>query len=213
MFFMQEMKSYKAIVVDDHRMFAESFCDLLKKMADFGIVDQCNTIEKAQQKMLVQEYDYLFSDLLMPGSDAMDFIKKCRKLNENLIIIVISSTMDLSTIKELFGAGINSFLSKAAGTNEVKTAIDAARIGEKYISTELAGKMAVAVSTEKQTNLTKKEIEVLRLVAKGLTIAEAADKLFLSPHTIVGHRRNIMQKLGIRSATEMVKYAFENNLL
>ena len=209
---MQEIESYKAIVVDDHRMFAESFCDLLKKVAGFDIADPCNSIEKAENKMAQQEYDYLFADLIIPGSDAIAFIKKWRRLNANLIIIVVSSVMDLFTVKELLGNGINAFLSKSAGNNEIKNAMAAIKKGEKYISTELAGKMALAVSIEDKTNLTKKEFEVIRLVAEGLTIAEAAERMHLSPHTIIGHRRNIMQKLGIRSATEMVKYAFENKL-
>jgi DNA-binding NarL/FixJ family response regulator len=209
---MPEMEFHKALVVDDHRMFAESFCGLLKNMAVFSIVDQCNSIEKAEYKMRQEEYGYLFADLLIPGGpDTKEFIKKCHELNESLVIIVVSSVTDLFTIRELLGSGINAFLSKSAGSNEINSALEAIKSGEKYISVELAGKLAVA-NMENKTSLTKKENEVIRLVAQGFTIAESAEKMHLSPHTIIGHRRNIMQKLGIRSATEMVKYAFENKL-
>jgi DNA-binding NarL/FixJ family response regulator len=209
---MHKIRSYKAIIVDDHRMFAESFGEILKKISGFNIIDECYTIEEAQQKMLQQEYDYLFVDLLIPGSDTKEFITECLKLNDRLVIIVVSSVTDPFTIKELFGNGIHAFLSKSAGTNEIKTALEATLLGEKYVSTNLAGKLATAMFAKKNNKLTKKEIEVIRLVAQGLTIAEAAETLHLSTHTIVGHRRNIMQKLGIRSATEIVKYAYENKL-
>jgi DNA-binding NarL/FixJ family response regulator len=209
---MQKIQSYKALVVDDHKMFAETLRDFLKKMGQFSVVDECSSIEDAGQKMLQHTYDYLFTALIIPGSDVQEFIENSSKFNTGLNIIVVSSVTDPFVIKELFGKGIHAFLSKSASTNEIKAALEAISSGEKYISTNLVGKLATAMYIIDHNNLTPKEIEVIRLVAKGLTIVEAAQVMQLSSHTIVGHRRNIMQKLGIRSATEIVKYAFENKL-
>jgi len=162
--------------------------------------------------MLYEKYDYFFADLLILGSDTTKFIDECSHINSNMIIIVVSAVTDPYIIKELLANNIHAFLSKSAGINEIKTAIEAISLGEKYVSTNLAGKLATHMFAKSNEKLTKKEIEVLRLVAQGFTIIEAAKTLHLSTHTIVAHRRNIMQKLGIRSATEMVKYAFENKL-
>jgi DNA-binding NarL/FixJ family response regulator len=207
------MQSYRVIVVDSHRMFNEGLCELLKKkIKTFNLIDSCYSIEAAKQKMLQQQYDFLFTDIAMTDGDPKEFIAYCRQKYSNLTIIAVSSITNCYEIKELLGIGINAYLSKSAGSDELQTAIERTWAGEKYISVELAGRLATAIYVKDNSNLTKKELEVLRLVAKGLTINQAAELMHLSQHTIIGHRRNIMQKLGIRSATGIVKYAYENKL-
>jgi len=205
--------SYKVLVVDSHRMFTEGFCELLKKkISAFSLIDSCYSIKIAKQKMEQQEYDYLFLDVMASDSDPKEFVAYCRKQNEGLIIIAISSLSDCFDIRDLLGIGIHAYLSKSAGSHELQTAIERTWAGEKYISVELAARLATSIYVKDNSNLTKKELEVLRLVAKGLSISEAADLMHLSQHTIIGHRRNIMQKLGVHSATAIVKYAYENKL-
>jgi DNA-binding NarL/FixJ family response regulator len=204
---------YKALVVDGHRMFTESLCELLKrKIANFSLVESSYSIVSAKQKMEQKEFDYLFTDSNINSNESKDFIEYCRKQYPNLIIIAVSAETNTFDVKELLNIGINAYLAKSAGSDELQMAIERTGIGEKYICAELAGKLASFLYAETNNQLTKKELAVLRLVAKGLTIAEAALQMHLSQHTIVGHRRNIMQKLGVRSATEIVKYAYENNL-
>ncbi len=207
------MKLYNAILVDDHKMFAETFSEYLKKkVTSFNIIHQCNSVAAAKQKMQELQYDFLFVDVTIPGDDTKEFMSYCQTEYPGIIILVVSSTTDLYVIRDLFDIGVNGFLSKAAGTEEIQLAIENTLAGEKYISAGLAGKLATFTYTKSQNILTKKEQEVLLLVAKGLTIAEAADTLFVSQHTIIGHRRSIMQKLNLRSATEMVKYAYDNKM-
>jgi DNA-binding NarL/FixJ family response regulator len=207
------MQLYKAIVVDSHRMFADGFCELLKKkVTSFNTVDSCYSISIAKQRMQQKEYDYLFTDVVLNNDESKDFIKYCHKEYPSLIIIAVSGLINSFDIKELLNIGINAYLAKSASSDELQVAVERTSTGEKYISVELAGKLATALYSKNNNNLTKKELEVLRLVAKGLTIAEAAESMHLSQHTIIGHRRNIMLKLGVRSATEIVKYAYENNL-
>ncbi len=205
--------SYKVLVVDSHRMFTEGFCELLKKkISAFSLIDSCYSIRTARQKMEHQHYDYLFLDIATSDSDSREFIAECRKQSKSLIIIAISNLSDCFDIREMLGIGINAYLSKSAGSHELQTAVERTWAGEKYISVELAAKLATSIYVKDNSNLTKKEMEVLRLVAKGLSISEAADLMHLSQHTIIGHRRNIMQKLGVHSATAIVKYAYENKL-
>lgn len=207
------MKLYNAILVDDHKMFAETFSEFLrKKVSTFNIIHQCNSVTVAKEKMRQLDYDFLFVDVAIPGDDTKEFMLYCQSNYPGIIIIVVSSTTDPYTIRDLFDSGINAFLSKAAGTEEIQIAVERTVAGEKYVSAALATSLATFTYAKTQHNLTKKELEVLLLVAKGLTIAEAADTLFVSQHTIIGHRRSIMQKLGVRSATEMVKYAYDHKL-
>lgn len=201
-----------AMVVDDHRLFAESFTEVLKRLNTFHQTEICFNIDSARKKLEQSHFNYLFIDLMMPGNDTTAFISECNKLYENLIIIAVSSTTDPFIIKDLFNKGLDAFLSKLSGSYEIQAAIEATWSGEKYLSPNISGKIISADKANSHKNLTKKEIEVVLLVAKGHTIAETAAIMHLSVHTVIGHRRNIMQKLGLRSAIEVVKYAYENKL-
>lgn len=208
------MQFYKALVLDNHRMFADGFCELLKKkIKSFTVIDPCYSIEAARNKIELCDYDYFFLDISIRDKESKELMFFCRKKFPKLIIVAVSSLNDAFEIKEILSIGIHGFLSKSAGSEELQTAIARTLAGEKYISVELAGKLVTSIYTKDSGALTKKELQVVRLVAKGLTIIEAANEMHLSQHTIIGHRRNIMQKLGVRSATGIVKYAFENKLL
>ncbi len=202
-----------AIVVDDQQMFSESFRVLLKKIGKFGVVSSFYSPDDAAEDMEKHEYKYLFSDLLMPGFDVKEFISIARKKYPTLIIIVISSETDVAQVKELFNLGINGYLTKSVGSLELKNAIEKITAGEKYISSDVANKLVNSVFELDKEKLSKRELEILRYVAAGKSISETAEIMHLSPHTIIAHRRNIMEKIGVHSATEMVKYAYENKIL
>ena len=207
------MQLYNVLVADSHKLFTEGFCELLrKKIKNFATINPCYSLDVAKKELNTREYNYLFTDAGIHNNDSKEFITYCRRYHKDIIIIVVATSNDLSEIKVLLSIGINAYLSKSAGSDELQTAIEKTRAGEKYISVEQAGKLAASIYVKNDNNLTKKELEVLRLVAKGLTISEAAELMHLSQHTIIGHRRNIMQKLGVHSATAIVKYAYENNL-
>lgn len=206
------MPSFNALVLDDHKMFVESFAELLKKVASFASVDLAYTVSSAKELLQKKKYDYLFMDLMIPGDDPSLFIAYCRAQFSQINIIVISSTSDPVLIKRLLGLGIDAFVSKTTGSEELKTAIERTWAGEKYISTDMSTRLASVSFIESKVHLTKKELEVMRNVAQGYTIAEMAKLMHLSPHTVISHRRAIMQKLGLRSATEIVRYAYENKI-
>jgi DNA-binding NarL/FixJ family response regulator len=207
------MMPLSAIIVDDHQMVSEGFKVLLRKMGKFGYVTSFYSVSDARQEMLQNKYDYLFSDLLMPGFDIKEFIGFARETFPDLIIIIISSGTDISVVRELFKTGVNAYLSKSVGALELKNAIEKIDEGEKYISTDIASKLVNSVFEKEKAKLSKREVEILKYVADGKSITETAAIMHLSHHTIIAHRRNIMEKLGLHSAPEMVKYAYENNLL
>jgi len=207
------MEGLSAIVVDDQQMVSESFKVLLKKIGKFGIINNFYSVDDAKEEMLDNKYDYLFSDLVMPGYDVKEFIRFARETFPDLIIIIISSETVIAPVKELFNLGVNAYLSKSVGSFELKNAIDKINEGEKYISSDIASKLVNSVFEEEKEKLSKREIEILRYVANGKSITETAALMHLSPHTVIAHRRNIMEKLGIHSATEMVKYAYENKII
>lgn len=207
-----DIPTFKALLIDDHVLFGQGLRNLIKGMSPESEVTYNSNPDKAKEMLKTGGFEFLFSDLMIPGYNTKEFISYCRKNYPALIIIIISSTMDINSIKEYFGLGINGFISKNVDHYELKMALEKTWQGEKYISSDLSGRVANSFFAEEKDELTKKELEVLRLVAAGYTVDKTAGVLFVSPYTIMAHRRSIMKKLDLHSAAELVKYAFENNL-
>ncbi len=201
------------MLVDDHVLVAEGFRELLKRMLPAGsVIDVSSTIETAAAALKTMRYGVLITDLIMPGQNVMSFITACRKSYADLIILVVSSSMDSNGIKACFAAGANGYLSKAVSPGEIKLALEYTAAGKKFVSADLAGKLADNIFSAENTVLTNKEREVLALIGAGKRTREIADLLFVSPITIMTHKRNIMRKLDLHSVTELVRYVFNNNL-
>jgi DNA-binding NarL/FixJ family response regulator len=208
------MPIYKAIVVSKEQLCAEGFSQLLKiKNKNFSHVESCFSIEDAKQKMQEQEYDFLFTSILEPENIFNEFIAYSRNSFSKLIIIIVNPALDSFAITGFFRMGINAYLAYSAYRDELETAIEKTLQGERYISREAGSVFVSAIHAKENSTLTKKELEVLHMVVQGLSISEAANRMQRSQHTIIGHRRNIMQKLGLHSAPEIVKYAYEHNLI
>ena len=101
---------------------------------------------------------------------------------------------------------------KSVSVYELNLALERTYAGDKYVSSDLNGKLANSFFVSEQTSLTLKELEVLRLIAEGYKVDKISEMLFISPYTVMAHRRNIMKKLDLHTAAELVKYAFLNNL-
>lgn len=207
--------SYSILIVDDHILFSEAIAELVKNMMPNCSVDCMTSATAALSQLNAKHYDYLFLDLVLPGETnymTTNFISESRRNNPDLIIIMLSSVMELTRIKLCLKMGVNAFLSKAVNRNELQAAIVKTQDGQKFLSADLSKLFVDEALILENTSLTKKELEVLRLIAAGHSVRKAAELLYLSPYTILAHRRNIMSKLDLHTAPELVKYAYENKL-
>lgn len=200
-------------LVDDHSLVAEGFKQLLKGMLPEGSnIDVFHSIDKAKDSLSKNNYDYAITDLMMPGQRVPEFISYMRTHYPELIILVVSSIGDINSVKECLALGINGYISKGTTPDEFKFAFEHTYKGRKFISSDLSGKLASSVLSIENTTLTKKELEVLRLLSMGHNTKKVAELLFVSPITIMTHKRNLMQKLNIHSIVGLVKYAYDNHL-
>lgn len=207
-----EVPALRIMLMDDHLLFCEGIKEIIEKLLPNCVFSYCTNTKKAKEILDQQTHQFFLSDLLIPGEYTKEFISFCKATYPELSIIILSSITDINTIKECFALGINGYISKAVGHYELTTALQNVYNGDKYISTDLSGRVATSFFEAEKKNLTKKELEVLRLVAAGNTVNMIAETLLISPHTVMAHRRNIMGKLDLHSGAELVKYAFENKL-
>lgn len=203
----------RAIVVDEKKMVAEGLQEMLLSTAKFDTVKNFCSITEASREMTNNCYDFLFTDMVIQDTDANEFICEVKSKWPQVKIVVVTVLCDVHAARRAFAAGANSFLTKNAGKTELEMAIEKNMAGEKYISVDLLPKFAISAAENYTGYLTKREIEILKLVAQGMSIAKAASIMHLSHHTIITHRRNIMQKLNMHSAVEMARYAYANNYL
>jgi len=209
-----DIQRINVLLIDDHSLVAEGFRQLLTKMlpADSSI-NIFDSIEKAKTSLQKIQYDFVLTDLVMPGQQVYDFISHLRAHYPDLIILVVSSVIDTNTIKECLSSGIHGYISKATTPGEIKFAFENTYKGLKFIRSDLSGRLAGSVLHIEHTNLTKKELEVLRLLAAGHKTKVVADLLHVSPITIMTHKRNLMHKLNLHSVVGLVKYAYDHHLI
>lgn len=202
----------KIMLVDDHALMSIGMNELLKRMLPGCEVDYFATTEKAMAALKSSEYRFLLTDLMMPGQDVKAFIFSARKAYPDMVIMILSSLMDMNLVREYLTNGVDGYLSKSITEHELKQAFEATYNGKRYISSDLSSRLAASVFSNDNSTLTKKELEVLRLVAAGHNVKKIAEELYISPVTVMTHRRSILGKLGLHSAAELVKYAYDHNL-
>jgi len=207
-YLIQDTYKYAAIVLDDHRMFADAFSTLLEKMKLYRTV-HCFYNTEELNAFLLNNHGlpvHLFIDYYMYGTTSLSLVNYLRKIVRGIKIIYISSVTNPVEIKFILSGRVNALISKTSDTATLLECLRCIEKGRQYICpviTQLSGaKDAVAISV-----FTTRELYMLRHFDQGLSIDETAQKTNLSRHTIVAHRRNMMRKTNTNSITELLAYA------
>lgn len=208
-----DIPASRLLLLDDHTLVVESFKELLIRILPAGCtIDSFTSVATASATLATQPYHFLLTDLVMPGENVKEFITSCRTQYPDMVIIVISTILDITSIKECLRMGVAGYLSKSVQHHEIRYALENTYHGRKYISNDLSDKLTNNFLEIENSVLTKKELEVVRMIAAGYSTKVAAEKLHISPITLMTHKRSILQKLGLHSSTELVKYAYDNHL-
>lgn len=210
------MGKRKVLVCDDHTLMVEGLSVLLEGHPEFELAGFAHSASEAIQLLESNVPEVLLLDLNLKESDGFEVLKVARERHPALLIIILTMYRDQSLIERARKEGANAFLEKSVSNAELFTAMRrdsrepfllSSRLQEEEQQREnfrdhFAGKM----------KLTKREIELICVLAKGKTTHEAAQLLFLSPYTVETHRKNIFKKLNIKSIIELVNFAHENRL-
>ncbi|WP_234567452.1 response regulator transcription factor [Rhodohalobacter sp. 614A] len=204
----------KAIIADDHQMFIDGIQSILENVRDISVVAEAKNgldLIKAVEKVLP---DIVLTDIRMP---VMDGIAATKYLGENcpqIPVLALSMFDQEEEIIEMLKAGASGYIIKKAGKEELVTAINKLVNRGNYYSPSISGKVNKWLENpdmvENQSPLTKREREILRLIANGKTSQQIAKRLKISKYTVDTHRKNIHKKLDIKTNTGLVKYMMEN---
>src|SRR6185312_605766 len=208
----------KIIIADDHPVFINGIKALLSEIPNFEIVAEAENGEDLIKQVTLHEPDVVLTDIQMPLKDGVEATKEICKCLPKTKVIALTSFSESLYIKKMLAAGASGYILKTIDKEELITAVKKVAAGEKYFSIEVVNQLMNSytdktISSNPVDSLTKREKEILALIAQGLTDKEIADIVFLSSLTVITHRKNILSKLGLKNKVEITRFAMENNLI
>lgn len=208
-------------IFDEPVLYTEGLSKLLTQSKIFNTIDVCNSYEALSQQLKKEPPEFLMisSNMLML-TELYTSIESITSENKNIKIIIIGNSYDIIDIRKLFNKGIKSYLDKNSRYDEFIKSIHALLLNEIYICDHAKEKMINFMSSEQaQKNLrikdplTRREMEILRLICNGLSSKDICEKLFISINTVETHRKRILLKLNVKNSVGVVKYALENHII
>jgi two-component system NarL family response regulator len=213
----------RVLVVDDHALFRRGLEMVLEQEPDIDVVGEAEDGTEAVQKVVETTPDIVLMDVRMPKRGGIDACTAIKDAVPSVKIIMLTISDEEADLYDAIKAGAMGYLLKEIPVEEVAAAIRAVHGGQSLISPSMASKLLNEFATmikrgdERQQvpapRLTDREMEVLRLVAKGLNNRDIAKQLFISENTVKNHIRNILEKLQLHSRMEAVVYAVREKLL
>lgn len=210
----------RVLIADDHTIVRAGVRLLLEAEPDMEVVGEALTGDEAVRLVENLRPTVVLMDIAMPGLDGLEATRRIRVTSPDTRVLVLTMHRSDEYFFEMLKAGASGYLLKAAETDELIRAIRVVARGETFLFPTMAKKLVEdyvsrfgEVEAPGQPSLTPREKEILRLVAKGYSNKEIAERLVLSPSTIHSHRTNMMKKLNLSTLRELVQYAGERGLL
>ncbi len=208
----------RLLLADDHTLFLDGMRGLLERESWLTLVGTASTGEEVLRKLHSHYVDVLLLDLHMPGIGGIETAAIVADRYPDVRIIIISMHSERTFIERMFRVGVAGYLLKNTSRDELLTAIRAVRDGRRYFAHDvtaavLGEALGAAPAQLGPDALTKREVEVLQHIARGLTNKDIATYLHLSVQTVHTHRKNIMQKLQVNNSAALVRYAMSNGLI
>ena len=205
------------LVVDDHAVVRAGLRRVLDAEDDIETVGEAPNAERAVFEALESTPDVVLMDVVMPGKSGIEGLPALLQALPDVRVLMLSMQDDPRYVREAFEAGASGYVLKEAADTDVVEAVRVVASGERYVHPALGARLVAADSEERKRAesdpLSEREREVLRLLALGHTNQEIAALLYISVRTAETHRAHIMQKLGLSSRAELVRYALDHDLV
>lgn len=216
------MGRMRVLLADDHAVLRAGLRALISVQPDMEVVAEAATGEEAVRLAREAKPDVVLMDLTMPGAGGIEATAQIRRTCPKARVLVLTMHDDPAYLRSVLAAGAAGYVLKRAAGLELLSAIRITHRGETFLEPSMAGAVVEEVLGRKPRggkgdppgeSLSDREREVLRLVAQGHTNQQVADRLFLSVKTVETYRARLMDKLGLRSRADLVRYALSTGLL
>jgi two-component system response regulator NreC len=211
----------RVVVVDDHTLMRQGLVGLLDEDPDLVVVGQAGDASSALDIIEETRPDVVLMDVGLPGVSGLELTVRVKRIVPDIRVLVLTMYEREDYLFEALQAGASGYVLKGADIQDLLTAVRTVARGETYVYQSLTGKLVAdylsriedGADRKDYDGLSKREREVLALIAEGLTTTQIAERLYLSPHTVQTHRDHVMTKLDLHSRVALTKYAIRKGLI
>ncbi|MCY1508064.1 DNA-binding transcriptional activator DevR/DosR [compost metagenome] len=201
----------KVAIVDDHKILTEGLQGLITASGLAKVVGVAHSAAECRLSLGFWRPDVLLLDVGLPDMSGLDYCKEVKESFPDVRILALTTHNEYAIVRQMMDSGALGYLIKNAMADEVLAGIVAVAAGNTFLCHEVD--LLMKRPSIKNIWFTERERELLKLISEGLTNSEIADRIFLSPETIKGYRKNLLLKLGAKNTAVLVKMAIEQKLI
>jgi DNA-binding NarL/FixJ family response regulator len=210
------MDKINILLVEDQVLTRMGMTMALNRNSECRIVAEAGSVQEAKQQLKqIQALDLVLLDLMLPDGNGIEVVRFLKQRGSEIKVLVISADNNQETILQLVELGIDGFISKYADISTLTTAIHSVCNGIEYFGKDIA-EIIQAVSTAKgpaEEVFTGRELDIVLLCAKGMSVKQIAETLSISTRTVETHKNNIFKKLGFNSTSELIRWVFDHGVV
>lgn len=207
-------KKIKVFIVDDHPMVIEGMTSMIQKEPTIELAGYAMNAASCLGYFVQHTADVVLMDINLPDKSGIDLCRELKQRNSEIKILAISSFNQGSYVRQMMEQGASGYIFKNVSNEEFLEAVTTVAAGQQYLNFEAGFAMREEKKrTESLPVLTKREKEVLQLVAEGLTNPQIAEKLFVSQSTVDSHRKSVMTKFQVKNTAALLKFCVEHELI
>ena len=213
---MEANRPIRVLIADDHGILREALRRYLQQQPEFEVVGEATTGAEVLEKSKSINPDIVIMDISMPTMNGIQCAELMRKQNPDTRILALTSYDDDEHLKECLLAGVNAYVLKKSFSEDLKLALLTVFRGGTYIDAAINNRLLSLLRQKQSTNetpLSEREIQVICMIAKGLSLKDVSTELKISVKTVETYKARSLEKLNLRSRAELVKYAFEHGWL
>jgi two-component system response regulator NreC len=206
-------RSIKIIIADGHKLLTDSLQVALNQQDGMEVklvVDTGSALMKSTEKTGA---DLVITEMSLGDADGAAIIQKLKRQNANLRVMLLTSSEDSAQVLKAVDFNVDGIQMKNCSLDELVMAIRIVASGQKFYAPQVLRMIASRPPIESQAGLSAREVEIMQMLAEGLSAREIGDRLLISSRTVETHKANIMRKLNVKKATHLVKIAFDRGLV
>ena len=211
------------LIIDDHPLFREGLKSIISRDDRFEVIGEAGNGREGLKMAKTLKPDIVVVDISLPDTSGIQLTRDIRKLFSDTRIIIVSMHSKIDYIAEAFQAGATGYVVKESASDRLLQGLESVVQGEYFLDSSVSHQVVenllkfpirdARITDVDYASLTPREQEVMRLLAEGFSAKEIAAKLYISPKTVENHRSNIMNKLGLHSTMELIRYAAKLGLI